>query len=360
MNGDFFKTSRVLGKLREAQFYGRFFPELDVESSFENQIAEGAASMLGLNEDESRLLKSIEIYLDSRNPEECSLVKHRFACLQNLGKAISEYPSVRESQMLRGIVRDERKLIETLCAFAASSHLLHIPSRVVMTRSFMVAKFQAFSLLFLLVREEDEFCQPLRRAIFSVIHNMMTEEVYFSCLEDPGFNTETKNRIADDLIILWDSGSDPRLVRYMPALEALWTARDSAPPSFGTMDGSSELLRITMDLEEDWQEFLVDQSSVNETRWALEEFLFGLSFEEISEVRSRLSKFGVSAVSRDEIRSYLGRRPAYAVVTGSDFRAIYDFYVDRRDAALFRKKTAAPGPCRTLEEIYIKYRIARE
>jgi hypothetical protein len=262
--------------------------------------------------------------------------------------------------MLRGVVRDEQKLIEALCSFAASSHLLHIPSRVVMTRSFMVAKFQAFSLLLLLVQGQDEFYHPLRRVIFSIVHNLMTEEVYFSCLEDPGFNLETKSRIANDLITLWDSGSDPLSVRHMPALEALWTARDSAPPSFGTMDGSSELLRITIDLEKDWNEFLVDQSGVNETRWALEEFLFGLSFEEINEVRSRLSKFGVSAVSRDEVRSYLGGQPAYAIVTGSDFRAIYDFYVDRRDAALFRKKISAPGPYRTLEEIYIKYRIARE
>jgi hypothetical protein len=316
--------------------------------------------MLGLTEEEIRLLETIENYLDSRNPEEGNLVKHRFVCLQNLGKVISEYPSVRESRMLRGVVRNEQKLIEALSAFASSSHLLHIPSRVVMARSFMVAKFQAFSLLFLLVQEKEEFRYPLRRMIFSIIHNMMTEEVYFSCLEDPEFNPETKNRIADDLITLWDSGVDPGAVRHMPALEALWTARDSAPPSFGTMDGSSELLRITIDLEEDWKEFLVDQSSVNETRWALEEFLFGLSFEEISEVRSRLSKFGVSAVNRDEVRSYLGGRPAYAVVTGSDFRAIYDFYVDRRDAALFRKKISIPGPCRTLEEIYIKYRIARE
>jgi hypothetical protein len=316
--------------------------------------------MLGLNEEEIRLLKNIETYLDSRNPEECNLVKHRFVCLQNLGRVISEYPSVRESHMLRGVVRDERKLVEALCTFAASSHLLHVPSRVVMTRSFMVAKFQAFSLLFRLVQGKDEFSYPLRRMIFSIIHNMMTEEVYFSCLEDPGFNPETKNRIAGDLITLWDSGSDPRSVRHMPALEALWTARDSAPPSFGTMDGSSELLRITIDLEEDWKEFLVAQSPADETRWALEEFLFGLSFEEISAVRSRLSKFGVSAVSRDEVRSYLGSRPAYAIVTGSDFRTIYDFYVDRRDAALFRKKISAPGPYRTLEEIYIKYRIARE
>jgi hypothetical protein len=229
-----------------------------------------------------------------------------------------------------------------------------------MARSFMVAKFQVFSLLFLLVQDNNEFYHPLRRVIFSVVYTLMTEDVYFSCLEDPGFNQEIKNHIADDLITLWDSGTAPRSVRHLPALEALWTARDSAPPAFGTMNGSSELLRITIDLEDDWKDFLVDQSSVNETRWALEEFLFGLSFEEIHEVRSRLAKFGVSAVGHDEVRSYLGSQPAYEIVTGSDFRAIYDFFVDRRDAALFRKKTSAPGPYRTLEEIYIKYRIARE
>jgi hypothetical protein len=316
--------------------------------------------MLELNEDEIRLVEKIEAFLDFRAPEESKLVKHRFLCLQNLGKAISEYPSVRESRILRGVVRDERKLVDALCSFAVSSHLLHIPSRVVMARSFMVAKFQVFSFLFLLVEGNDEFYHPLRRVIFSVIYTLMTEEVYFSCLEDPSFNQKIKNSIADDLITLWDSGTDPRSVRHLPALEALWTARDSAPPAFGTMDGSSELLRITIDLEDDWKEFLVDQSLVSETRWALEEFLFGLSFEEIGKVRSRLSRFGISAVSHDEVRSYLGSQPAYKIVSGSDFRAIYDFFVDRRDAALFRKKSAAPGPYRTLEEIYIKYRIARE
>jgi hypothetical protein len=194
-----------IGKLN---FIGAFSKTEFWKASFKNQIAEGvcAASMLGLTKEEIRLLETIETYLDSRNPEEGSLVKHRFVCLQKLGKAISEYPSVRESRMLRGVVRNEQKLIEALCAFAPSSHLLHIPSRVVMARSFMVAKFQAFSLLFLLVQGKDEFCDPLRRMIFSIIHNMMTEEVYFSCLEDSEFNPETKNRIADDLITLWDSG----------------------------------------------------------------------------------------------------------------------------------------------------------
>jgi len=65
-------------------------------------------------------------------------------------------------------------------------------------------------------------------------------------------------------------------------------------------------------------------------------------------------------VNRDEIRTYLGDNPAYGMASAGDFSSIYDFYVDRRDAAAFRKRAGAPGPKSTIEEIYLKYRIAKE
>ena len=316
--------------------------------------------MLELNKEETDLVEKIRVYLDSTDHEEGELVKRRFECLNTLGAAISQYPSIREAQTLRGIQRSEEQLLQALCSFASPSHLLHIPARVVAARGYLVAKFQAFSLLHILAGDKKEFYRPIRKAILSVIHTLMAEEVYFSCLEDPGFSQEVKFHLANDLISLWDSGTDPRLVRHLPALDALWTARDSSPPVFGTMNGTSELLRITIDMGEDWQEFLVAHVSVNETRWALEEFLFGLSYEEINAVRSRLVKFGINAVGHDEIPSYLGSRPAYGIINSSDYRAIYNFYVDRRDAARFRQRLSVPGPGRALEEIYLKYRIAQE
>jgi hypothetical protein len=122
------------------------------------------------------------------------------------------------------------------------------------------------------------------------------------------------------------------------------------------MEGSSELIRISIELKEGWQQFLMDEATNNkETKWALEEFLFGLSYEEIFEVRSRLISSGISAIGRDEVRSYIGGHPAYGIVQDADPRGIYDFYIDRRDAAIFRKRISAPGPKKTLEEIYLKY-----
>jgi hypothetical protein len=316
--------------------------------------------MLVLHEGEEQLIGEIEAWLGQRNPEESRMVQDRIQCLRSLGEAVSLYPSLREAQMLRGEFRDEDKLIESLCAFSSASHLLHIPTKVVAARSFLVAKFHAFSLLALLVREKSEYYTPLRRIIFSIVSTLMAEEVYFSCLGDPSFPHNLKTGIANDLVSLWDSGTDPRAIRHLPALESLWTARESAPPSFGTMDGTSELLRITIDMGDDWQDFLIEESTSDEAKWALEEFLFSLTYEELQEVRSRLRHFGISAVNYDEVRSYLGSKPTYTMVKGADIKSIYDFYVDRRDTALFRKRIAAPGPIHTLEELYLKYRIILE
>ncbi|MDR1099185.1 MAG: hypothetical protein LBL28_01765 [Treponema sp.] len=313
--------------------------------------------MLVLTEEEEGLVGNIISWLEAGESAESGLVKERFRCLRDLGAAVSQYPSIRETRFLRGVLRDEEKLLESLCGFSSPSHLLHIPTKVVAARSFLVAKFHSFSLLFFLVRGRDEFCIPLRKIIFSIVCTLVAEEVYFSCLGDPSLPYTTKMNLANDLISLWDSGTDPRAIHHLPALSALWTARDATPPSFGTMDGTSELLRITIDMDNDWQEFLVEETGNNETRWALEEFLFGLSYEEIQQVRSRLARFGISAVSGEEIRTYLGSEPSFVMVRDADPREIYDFFIDRRDAGLLRKEIAAPGPWRTLEEIYIKYRI---
>jgi hypothetical protein len=188
----------------------------------------------------------------------------------------------------------------------------------------------------------------------------MAETVYFSCLEDSVFSHNTKATLADDLLALWDSGVDLRGIRHISALSALWLVREATPPCFGTLDGNSEIIRITMDLEEDWREFLVVEAENKETRWALEEFLFGLSWEEIQSIRARLTHYGLNAVNYDQIRSYLDSKPAYSMGNSRDPRAFYDFFIERSEACYLRKKAGSPGPRHTLEEIYLKYRIIME
>jgi hypothetical protein len=316
--------------------------------------------LLVLTDDETRLVTEIENALTQSNSPDLALIQERFDCLNNLGKAVSRFPSVQEAQRLMGEERDTSQLIESLCSFSSTNHLLHIPTKVLAIRSFLVAKFHFYTMLYAITKHQGPWARELKSSTFRVISTLMVEAVYFSCLEDPAFSREIKMGIAHDLIALWDSGTDPRANRHLPAMETLWAAREETPPAFGTMDGNSELFRLSMEMGRDWQDFLIEGSTSDETRWALEEFLFGLSYEEIQQVRGRLLRFRISAVNYDEVRSYLGHLPIFSMVEGNDMRAIFDFYTDRQEAARFRKRSTAPGPYHTLEELYLRYRILQE
>jgi hypothetical protein len=261
-----------------------------------------------------------------------------------------------------GKERDEGQLIGALCSFSslANNHMLHIPTKVLIIRSFLVAKFHYYAMLHALTQHDERWNRPLRARMFQVISTLMAEAVYFSCLEDPGFSRNIKIGIANDLIALWDSGTDPRTNRHLPALEALWIAREETPPAFGTMDGNSELFRISIEMGPDWRDFLTAEAASDEIRWTLEEFLFGLSYEEIRQVRARLLRFRINAVNYAEVKTYLGHKPGFTLVEGGDMRNIFDFYMDRKEAAQFRKRSASPGPYHTLEELYLRYRILQE
>jgi len=315
-----------------------------------------------LSRDEELLVGEIEDWLKGTNAGDYSLVHDRFRRLRSFGNAVFDYPSIKNTQFVRDILVNENRLTESLLVFSAASHILKTPTKVVALRSYLVAKFHAFWLLARLTEGHDEYCIPARSISFSVVFTLMAENVYFSCLDDPSFSESTKAKLANDLIALWDSGTDLRSIRHLMALSSLWTARDSAPPSFGTMDGNTELLRISIDMgvETEWEDFLKEESTNNETRWALEEFLFGLSYEEIQQVRNRLKRYGVTSVGHDEVRSFLDSMPSYSVVNDHDPRAIYDFFMERKEACTLRKRVLAPGPVHTLEEVYLKYRIVLE
>jgi hypothetical protein len=318
--------------------------------------------VFSLKESEKTLIREITVRLDAENPVEARIVRERFNCLDSFEKTIALFPPIKETQILLGSVRDAGLFIQSLVGIGPSSRLLHIPSRIQAVRSFLVTKFHAFSLLSRLIPDDSEFSEPVRNIVFSMIFTIMAEDVYFSCISESSFPLDMKLTLAGELVALWDSGSELAMAKHFPALEALWTARNDSPPSFGTMDGTSEIFRISIDLGDDWHDFLIHKLADDETKWALDEFLFGLSWEELLSVRSRLKRFGITAVDFNEIRSYLGSRPAYSMAKNHDPRfdprLLYDFYIDRKEASLLRKRLNAPGPYRTIEEIYLKYRMS--
>ena len=315
--------------------------------------------MLAFDPEERELLDSALESLRGRGASDAEVVERRIADLESLAAAISRFPPVGAAQLLGGVKRGPETLATTILKVSGPARLLHTPTRVVAARSFFVAKTHAFSLAALATSYDHNLVLRFRAAIFSVVFSLMAEDVYLSCLDDKDFPADKKESLAADLVCLWDSGRDPRSTAHYPALRSLWAAREAAPPVFGTMEGSSELMRLSLDLGSDWISFVAERMHDGETVAALEEFLFGLSCEEITETRARLRRLCIGAVNREEVHAFLGRDGVYALIAESDPRTMYEFYVERREAARARALAASPGPRRTLEELYLAYLMAQ-
>jgi len=80
---------------------------------------------------------------------------------------------------------------------------------------------------------------------------------------------------------------------------------------------------------------------------ALEEFLFGISYEEIAFIREKLKEECIDSVSRDEVFDMLGRENTFKE---SDIRSFYASYSERRHNAKARKRLGVEGPKNILED----------
>ena len=85
----------------------------------------------------------------------------------------------------------------------------------------------------------------------------------------------------------------------------------------------------------------------------MEEFLFGISFEQINRLRTILKEQGVKAIGRDEVSAYLGERVKTDI--NLDYRDFYLLYTVRRDNARARQRLHLEGPKHTLEDFFIQF-----
>lgn len=321
-----------------------------------DSIVEETAGILAFDAEERILVDEGLARLAEARPQDADLVSGRFEALEALARAVSRFPSACESQLLRGVRRDGETLAASMCAFSGPSRLLRTPTRVVASRAFLVAKVQAFSMLAIAAEDHPGVSARARAAVMGAVCALLAEDVYLSCLEDPSLPLATREDLARDLLALWERGRDPRASVHAPALASLWSARDASPPVFGTLEGSSELVRLSIELGPDWLRFVADELDDEDARGALEEFLFALTAEEIARARRGLFESGLSSASAADVAAILGPGNGYGSVE-RDPRSMYEFYVERRERARERAKIGAPGPRKTIEGMYLTYRM---
>lgn len=298
-----------------------------------------------------RILKSLQAYA----PGVLSNIANCITNLEQVAVAVSHYPSIRRSTVLAGTHRSADTLIETLCSSAPSSRLLTLPTKVILGKSFLIAKFQTFSALTKIAMNaffEEKDIQALRHITVRAMFALMAEDVYTTLLDNAELKHGIRKEIAEFLTELWEHRLDEHSSSFALVLHKVWAARNKLAPNFGSMLGVSELFLLSMELDESWERFMVAKLADSEICQALEEFLFGIPYEKIQIIRKILQDRKVSAVSRDEAYHLLGLTQEFLP---DDPRGFYTSFIARKNNAESRRKLHVPGPKRTLEDLYIQF-----
>lgn len=234
--------------------------------------------------------------------------------------------------------------------------MLQLPSKSTLGRGFLVAKIHTFSSLTKLSKEAEldpKITQSFQDETVSMMFLLLAEDVYLNMIRDESIELDFRRQLALSLLLLWEHRADQNIADIAPVLQSVWLARRRLAPAFGTMMGTSELIMISMQMDEQWAKFIKTKLCDPKVSQAMEEFLFGLSYEQVQQLKATLREKGIAAIGRDEVSTFLGQHVKTDV--SLDYRDFYTQYSVRRDNARARARFGLPGPHKTLEDYFIRF-----
>lgn len=342
------------------------YTPVPIESFFDKEEIASSRVSTGIvvfTKYQEQLVQKLLTALETNAPERLAPLKERLHDVEQLAAAMQQFPSLLERTNLTNSVRTPEDLVEDLISHHEEGDtLLHMPSKASLGKSFLVAKIHTFFSMYKLSKgaaalPEKEATSYLNETV-SMMFTLMAEDVYLNLIHDDTLDIELRRQLANFLIILWEHRSDQTINDIAPVLRSVWNARRTLAPAFGTMMGTSELLLVSIQMDETWTKFVKQRLGDTEVTQAMEEFLFGLSHEQILRLRGILKEQGVKAIGRDEVGSYLGERVKTDV--SLDYRDFYLLYTVRRDNARARRRLHLDGPTKTLEDFFFRFVLESE
>ena len=292
------------------------FTPVSIDSFFDKTEVKEDTSDRGIvviTPHQQELIKKMLDRLHQYAPEKIEHLEERLRKVKNLAKVIATFPSLLERTATNTSIRTPEALIESLVSYQEEGDTtLHLPSKATLGKGLLISKMHTFYSMYKLAKnyvhmDEKEAEEYLNETV-SMMFTLMAEDVYLNLIRDKSVPLETRMELANSLIILWEHRSDQTMEDIAPVLQSVWTARRKLAPAFGTMMGTSELLLVSIQMDEQWNMFIKKRLGDREVSQAMEEFLFGISYEQITRLRNILKEQGVKAIGRDEVSAYLGER----------------------------------------------------
>ena len=335
------------------------FEQVDLSTFFDSQdtnpVRDEKAEMLTTAQKE--LIQEVMPQIKALDPEKAESYQERLDSLEALAQAVARFPSLLERHELIGGTRTPTSLIDSLIDHQdVGDAILQLPSKAMLGKGLLVAKMHTLSSFAKYthhIPELKKYSKAFDTETVSSMYSLLIEDVYLNLIRDTTQPMEFRREWALSLLLLWEHWNDQGSAQVAPVLESVWMARRKLAPAFGTMMGTSELLLISMQMDDQWIAFIKQKLGEPGVSQAMEEFLFGISFEQINTLRTILKEKGIPAIGRDEVSKFLGEHVKSDA--GLDYRDFYAKYTVRRDNARSRTRLKLNGPHKTLEDYFIQF-----
>jgi len=306
------------------------------------------------NNDEKRIYNRVVKVLDeSKMFSEKSLLSDKHDVLKSLFKSISLYPPIMKSYKLGSSEYTVETLIKALCSGSENDRIFNIPSKAVLGKSYLIAKLNFFYMIYYLTFEA-ETVKEIRNEVLEIVNNiiftLMAEEVFFDIIMDQNVKYSIRHKAGFFLINLWEYRLDYGVDKFAPILKEIWHAREAFSPAFGTLMGTMEFLQFISNASDLLSSFFDENDFSEIEQYALDEFLFGLSYEELVKIKRYMKRNDANVIDRNTIKSVLKKNKIYASTKNQGPREFYSFFIERRNNANYRKNFHKKGPRKTLEE----------
>ncbi len=310
---------------------------------------------------ELRLVDKSEEILQNSGKDIYATFMNQKKTLISLAVLVSKTPSLKSRKRYGLNKRDIKTMSNTIIQFSTSNPLL-LPTRAIMGRSFILSKINFFYFLLKVISDyktDSVLVNEIQNTCNSLVFSLMAEETYEAIIKNNVTHRKFKQIASDELAHLWEFRMDRNLDSFSPPLMALWKERCNLIPVLGTLQGTSEILKLSINLSETWGKFLSSAPGNAGLESALEEFVFGLKHEEIKHLRSRMKSLKIPAVNREQSIEILKKDKIYEekhkIFINGDAREIYSFFQMRLGNTVKREIKNTEGPRQTIEELFLIY-----
>ncbi|MEM1007829.1 MAG: hypothetical protein AAGJ35_02380, partial [Myxococcota bacterium] len=315
------------------------------------------------------LLEHAMALVQTHNPEAVSILRQSEFRLNQLAAILSDYPGLESEEELGPFYRDVDTLLEVLCALDPLELKLRLPSKALLVESYMVNKAQHLKGVLAMIasiepHEESALQTQLFLGIREIVHSYLLYQLLLDVILDERVEMEVKRKSARYLIALWDTCAAQRsLSGFFEYIRSLWDARILIRVQYGTLLGTSELFQLLeQNCEPKVLAYFMERTLSEEESWAFQEFLLGLSYEQLLLLHERMKKHKINAISSSKVKELLTHSEPQQHLESHhrDPHRVYRSYKRRRFQARSRLRRDLPGPRRTAEEYLVFWLLTQE